>query len=202
MKCLLTIGGELDLPIFQTGKERLYRLILAPEISRVSRQLCPSSLLKADLSTAAKGTSSSDLCKPPTPQPPYRIVEPGQLIYAQLLPSMTIEGYTLGREDSSHWLDPSLSEEAWPTVPRPAVVLEVSKDWRNKFIVKLAPIARRQLGQSVAQVLLTADENSRETDVAMVLGSSWPLDAIWSYTLVGTATFTCSPDQVRISLVS
>jgi len=126
MKCLLTIGGELDSLIFQTGEERLYRLILAPEISRVSRRLCPSSILKADLSTAAKGTSS-DLCKPPTPQPPYCIVEPGQLIYTQLLPCMTIEGYTLGREDPSHWLDPSLSEEAWPTVPRPAVVLEVSK---------------------------------------------------------------------------
>jgi hypothetical protein len=45
-------------------------------------------------------------------------------------------GYTI--EDSSGYMDPSLCDDVWPTVPRPAVVLQVWKDWRGKS--KVAPI--------------------------------------------------------------
>ena len=115
---------------------------------------------------------------------------------------MTIEGYTFGKRDSSYWLDPSLSEEAWPTVARQAVVLQVSQDWRGKLVVKLAPITRRRLGDSVPKVLLAADGDSPEADAtATVLGSAWPQEATWCYTFMHTATFTCNPDQVRTSLV-
>lgn len=115
---------------------------------------------------------------------------------------MTIEGYTFGRRDSSYWLDPSLSEEAWPTVPRPAVVLQVSQDWRGKSVVKLTPITCRRLGDSVPKVLLAVDGYSEEAEAAAtVLGSAWPQKATWCYTFMHTATFTCNPDQVRTYLV-
>jgi hypothetical protein len=153
------------------------------------------------LSTLGKYTSS-DPCRPTAPQPPPCIVKPGQLIYAQLLPRTTIEGYTFGRGDSLNLLDPSLSEEAWPTVPRPAVVVQVSRNWRSKIVVKLAPITRRKLGDSMAQVLLTAGGDSGGTELATVLCSGWPQDSTWSYTFMHSAIFTCNPDQVRTSLIS
>ncbi|OAX41047.1 hypothetical protein K503DRAFT_780972 [Rhizopogon vinicolor AM-OR11-026] len=53
------------------------------------------------------------------------IVRPDQLIYVQLLPGISIEDYTVGQGDPSYWLDPSLSDQAWPTVPLPAVVLRL-----------------------------------------------------------------------------
>jgi hypothetical protein len=114
---------------------------------------------------------------------------------------MTVEGYTFGRGDSSYWLDPSLSEVAWPTVPRPAVVLQVSRNWRGKVIVKLAPITRRQLDDSVPHVLLAADGDSREIKVATVSGSGWLQGATWAYTFMHTASFTCNPDQVGQFLI-
>lgn len=89
MKRLFTIGGELDSPIFQAGKELLYWLILAPERS------WPKVL---DLISAS-------------PQPPYCIVEPGQLIYAQLLPRMTIE---VGRTHRTGWTHRSLQKHGPP----------------------------------------------------------------------------------------
>jgi serine/threonine protein kinase len=88
------------------------------------------------------------------------IVELGQLIYAQVLPRMTIEGYTISQQDSSNWLDPSLCDEEWPAMPRPAVVLKVWNDWRGKSLIKVAPITCRKLYHCTNKALLTADENS------------------------------------------
>jgi len=128
---------------------------------------------------------------------PFHAVEPGQLIYVQLMPRITIEGYTIGQGDSSYWLDPTLSDEAWPTVPLPAIVLEVKGDWWGKSVVTVAPITRRRLGESVTKVLLTADGRCEEPDTAIVLGSDWPQDPIWCYSNIVSKSFLCDPDQVR-----
>ncbi|OAX43421.1 kinase-like protein [Rhizopogon vinicolor AM-OR11-026] len=134
----------------------------------------------------------------PSPPPSSHIVQPGQLIYAQLLPRTTIEGYTIGQRDSSYWPDPSLSDEAWLTVPLPAVVLEVRKDWRGKSVVKVAPITRRRTGESTIKFLLSADKESSEPDIAIVLGPGWLRDPAWCYSFMRLNSFLCDPDQHEI----
>jgi casein kinase I family protein HRR25 len=141
---------------------------------------------------------TSHLSKFLASKPPLSIFEPGQLIYAQLLPRMTIEGYTISRADP-YWLDPSLSDEKWPTVPRPAVVLQVSKNWRGKSVLEVAPITRCQLGAPATKILLTSDEQARGSDAATVSGTGWPQDSTWCYVFLRTNTFICNPDQVRLS---
>jgi hypothetical protein len=84
-------------------------------------------------------------------------------------------------------------------VPRPAVVLQVSRNWRGNVVVKLAPITCRQLGDLVARVLLAADGDFGETEVATVSGGGWPEEVTWAYTFMHTATFSCNPDEVRPS---
>jgi hypothetical protein len=100
-------------------------------------------------SCAGNITLDRNLTKAPRP---VCVIEPGQLIYAQLLPRITVKDYTLVRGDPSHR---SLSDEAWSTVPRPAVVLRVSRSLRSKIIVDLALITRRHLDDSVVKVLLS-----------------------------------------------
>jgi hypothetical protein len=95
-------------------------------------------------------------------------------------------------------LDPSLSDEAWPTVPLPTVVLEVQTDRHGKSIVTLAPLTRRRTGESTVEVLLTADEESRESDTAIVLGSGWVQDPHWCYYFIRPNTFLCDTDRVRL----
>ncbi|OJA15499.1 hypothetical protein AZE42_08257 [Rhizopogon vesiculosus] len=134
----------------------------------------------------------------PSPPPSSHIVQPGQLIYAQLLPRTTIEGYTIGQRDSSYWSDLSLSDESWPTVPLPAVVLEVRKDWRGKSVVKVAPITRRRTGESTIKFLRSDDKKSSEPDTAIVLGPGWPRDPAWCYSFMRLNSFLCDPDQHEI----
>src|SRR5882757_2567973 len=73
---------------------------------------------------------------------------------------MTIGGYTIGQGDSSYWSDPSFSDQAWPTVPPPAIVLQAYRDSDSgKFVVKLALITRRRTGVSMTKFYLRMTRN-------------------------------------------
>ncbi|KAG1741568.1 uncharacterized protein EDB91DRAFT_1081827 [Suillus paluster] len=53
-------------------------------------------------------------------------------------------------------------------------------------------------GASTPKVLLTTDEESRELDIAIVLGSGWLQDPTWCYSVTHTNPFLFDPDQREI----
>ncbi|OAX38887.1 hypothetical protein K503DRAFT_129391 [Rhizopogon vinicolor AM-OR11-026] len=64
--------------------------------------------------------------KLPARPPLSHIVQSSQLIYVQLLPRITIEGYTIDQGDF-HWLDVSFSDHAQPTALSAVVANILSK---------------------------------------------------------------------------
>ncbi|KIM74543.1 hypothetical protein PILCRDRAFT_828099 [Piloderma croceum F 1598] len=119
-------------------------------------------------------------------------VELGQLVYVQVLPRMTIEGYTARALDPSYWDDPSLSGEEWRTSIIPAIILQISQVENGaRHIIKAIPLRRGPSSIDVAQdaVPLRVNDMSIPTDALS------PLEDIYCYSFLRVDTFVCDPDQ-------
>ncbi|KAG1744480.1 hypothetical protein EDB19DRAFT_1906728 [Suillus lakei] len=62
-------------------------------------------------------------------------------------------------------------DQSRSTVPLPALVLQVGEDWCRKLVVKIALIARRESDAPATKILLAADKEFGEPDIATALGS-------------------------------
>ncbi|KAJ6614633.1 hypothetical protein B0H10DRAFT_1950597 [Mycena sp. CBHHK59/15] len=106
---------------------------------------------------------------PSSSPPPFKTkhdspIRPGQLVYARLLPKISIEGYTI--QSQAHppaWQDPTLSDAARPTTFLPAVVLDTSG--KGKWTVKLAALTRRELDAGVVKMQVHGDTSSAQVRV-------------------------------------
>lgn len=78
------------------------------------------------------------------------------------------------------------------------MVLHVSRNWRGKYLVKLAHITRRELNDSVPQVLLAGGENSWKPEVATVSGGGWFQGTVWCYACKPAIALVCDPDQTQV----
>jgi len=118
-------------------------------------------------------------------------VELGQLVYVQVLPRMTIEGYTARTIDPSYWDDPSLSGEEWRTSIIPAIVLQIKQFKAGaRQSIKVIPLSRGPLLIDARHAVPLQIE-----DTSMLL----TLPDVYCYSLPGVYTFVCDPDQVGAS---
>jgi hypothetical protein len=120
-------------------------------------------------------------------------VEIGQLVYVQLLPRLTIEGYTARAVDPSYWHDPSLSGEAWQMSMIPAVVLQITQvDDGARHVIKVVSLMRGSPSVDRIQnaVPLPVKDMSIPPDTLPLL------EDVYCYAFPRVNTFVCNPDQV------
>jgi hypothetical protein len=124
--------------------------------------------------------------------------EPGQLVYLQILPRISIEGRSSQAGDLSYWHDLDLSTDYWITKPRPAAILESSVDTGGYHRIKVIPIRQ---GPPVADAAMCnavriADAPSTLTNDILV--PDWPLDDTYCYVFPCPDIFVSVP-EVNIS---
>jgi len=145
--------------------------------------------------TASGGTPHSPLTSAKPEKNPPCPVELGQLVYVQLLPRMTIEGYTARANDPSYYDNPSLSGEEWQMSMLPAVVLGVTQvDDGARHIIKVVPLVRGPPSIDAAQdsVSLPIQDMLIPTDAFS------SLEDVYCYSFPRVNTFVCDPDQDAI----
>ncbi|KAJ6627617.1 kinase-like domain-containing protein [Mycena sp. CBHHK59/15] len=156
-----------------------------------------SQLVKFPLPTTGRPESKVTPSIPPLKSTHDSPVRPGQLVYARLLVRASIEGYTIFQAHPSSWfLDPSLSETAWPTTFLPAVVLDTSRDWRGRWHTKLAAMTRCEpdTGATKMHVHGGAEDASGGQVPVLVSGEGWPAGDVWCVTYVRNV-FVWTPSQ-------
>lgn len=135
------------------------------------------------------------------PPPP---VETGQLVIAQLLSAMSIEGFSAqaGHEESFIH-DTSLTSQEWSTLPRPGIVIDVEWDSQAQLyyftIFAISRLRERTGVSNPLQVpILGANPVDRNlSDPVISIEPSWPLDHSYCYAYKDPPTFYCLPSQVR-----
>lgn len=140
---------------------------------------------------------------PPPPNLPEpittRLTEPGQLVYVQVLPRTTIEGYSSQAGDPSYWHDPDLSTDYWITRPRPAIVLDTSFSACGYHSIKVAPIRRGPpvadpMTGSVVKIVNTPYTTGSD-DIHIL---HWPLDDTFCYAFPCPDTFVIIPQETDV----
>ncbi|KAJ6627612.1 kinase-like domain-containing protein, partial [Mycena sp. CBHHK59/15] len=156
-----------------------------------------SQLVKFPLPTTGRPESKVTPSLPPLKSTHDSPVRPGQLVYARLLVRASIEGYTISQAHPSSWfLDPSLSETAWPTTFLPAVVLDTSRDWRGRWHTKLAAMTRCEPDTGATKMCVhgSAEDASGGQVPVLVSGEGWPAGDVWCVTYVRNV-FVWTPSQ-------
>jgi hypothetical protein len=128
------------------------------------------------------------------------IVQPGQLVYVQLLPRLTIEGYTAQAGDPSYWHNPDLSARYFPTKVRPAVVLQVLLDTNGYYTIRVVAIGRRRppipaIGSAIRITDKISDSNA-------VIIPGWPVEDAYCYAFPRSAKFVLDPHVRLISYMA
>jgi hypothetical protein len=127
-----------------------------------------------------------------TKLPQKCIVQPGQLVYVQLLPGLTIEGYSSQAGDPSYWHNPELSAGYFPTKARPAIVLQISLDAKGYYTIWVVAIRKRQ--PPIGSAVKITDKISDSNDIVI---TDWPLEDTYCYAFPRSARFVLDP-QVRL----
>jgi hypothetical protein len=137
-----------------------------------------------------------------TPALQQRIVEPGQLVYVQLLQRMTIEGFSSQADDPSYWHNPDLSARHWPAGVRPAVVLKTSSDAEGCHTIKVVAIGRRHspVPAAVGSPVRITDKTAPAQNDTITVVPDWPLEDMYCYAFPRSATFVLDP-QVKLTLL-
>ncbi|KAF8595462.1 kinase-like protein [Ceratobasidium sp. AG-I] len=138
------------------------------------------------------------------PLPP---VETGQLVIAQIMSAMSIEGYSAqAGHEKSYIHDTSLDSREWITLPRPGVVIGVEWDQQVQlYYFTIVAISKRQAETGVSNIpkVPIIGPNSADggsSDSAMSTEPSWPLDHSYCYVFKDPAMFYCLPSQAPISV--
>lgn len=100
-------------------------------------------------------------------------MQPGEIVYVELLPRISIEGYTGRAGDASYWNDPELSTEYWNTKARPAIILEA-----NQHGLRVVPITLKQpVGTKVVKITNLTSEYDENT----IFLPGWPFKTAYAY---------------------
>ena len=74
----------------------------------------------------------------------------GDLVFVQIKPRTSAEGYTLAENNSSYLVDPTLSGEFWKCPFRPAVILSTSKKKEGRYAFLLVPLTTASLEGAIS----------------------------------------------------
>lgn len=138
-----------------------------------------------------------------TPTQPLPPVEIGDLVVTQLMPAVSIEGYSAqaGHEES-YIHDTSLTLQEWTTLPRPGVVIDVGwNDQARLYHFTVVAISQRQqetetLDLPKVPVLGPRSADKNPGDAMLEVKPNWPLEHSYCYVFKNPSTFYCLPSQV------
>jgi hypothetical protein len=120
--------------------------------------------------------------------------EPGQLVYLQILPRISIEGRSSQAGDLSYWHDPDLSTDYWITKPRPAVILESSLDAGGYHTIKVISIRQGPPVADAAMCNAVRIVDAPSTLTKDILVPDWPLDDTYCYVFPCPDIFVSVPE--------
>jgi hypothetical protein len=112
---------------------------------------------------------------------------PGDLVFVQIEPRTSVEGYTLAENNSSYFVDPTLSGEFWKCPFRPAVILSANKKREGRYAFFLVPLTTSPLEGAISL---------KEIDIS--LPSS--LSNLSAYVFPRAIEILCLPSQVSIQI--
>ncbi|KAF8595250.1 kinase-like protein [Ceratobasidium sp. AG-I] len=143
---------------------------------------------------------SDSLTRPPPP------VEVGQLVVAQVMSAVSIEGYSAqaGHEES-YIHDTSLTAQEWSTLPKPGVVIEVGWDTQARlYCFTLVAIGRPQQGAgtldlATVPVLGSGSGDTKLGDAIISVEPNWPLEDSYCYAFKNPTRFYCLPSQLPVT---
>ena len=104
-------------------------------------------------------TSSSEIVTNPNATPFHLTIAstskdcpatPGDLVFFQIEPRISVEGYTLAENNSSYLVDPTLSGEFWKCPFCPAVILSTNKKKAGRYAFLLVPLTTSSLEGAVS----------------------------------------------------
>ena len=113
---------------------------------------------------------------------------PENLVLVQINLQTSVEGYTLQQENSSYWLDPSLSRESWKSPFRLAVILSTTEKEQGHHSLLVVPLTKLTPGDALSLKKIGVD------------GLPDSLSNLSAYVFPRSTEIRCFPTQVRISI--
>ncbi|KAF8593846.1 kinase-like protein [Ceratobasidium sp. AG-I] len=137
------------------------------------------------------------------PSPP---VEIGQLIVAQVMSAVSIEGCSAqAGHEGSYIHDTSLTSQEWSTLPKPGVVIDVGWDSRARlYNFTLVAVGQPQQGIGALDlpnvpIVGPKSGDTKLGDAILSVEPNWPLEHSYCYAFKNPVTFYCLPSQVPIT---
>ena len=112
---------------------------------------------------------------------------PGDLVFVQIEPRTSVEGYTLAENNSSYLVDPTLSGEFWKCPFRPAVILSTSKKKEGRYTFLLVPLTTASLEGAISL---------KEIDIGLPVS----LSNLSAYVFPRAIEILCLPSQVSLQI--
>ena len=112
---------------------------------------------------------------------------PGDLVFVQIEPRTSVEGYTLAENNSSYLVDPTLSGEFWKCPFRPAAILSTSKKKEGRYTFLLVPLTTASLEGAISL---------KEIDIGLPVS----LSNLSAYVFPRAIEILCLPSQVSLQI--
>ena len=133
-----------------------------------------------------------------TPEKTEPPLSPGQIICCQIDPRTSVEGYSARAGNPEFQRDANLTRQSWNTAIRPAVVLEVKREYPGPWVVQVASIGQGDpnlLGDEVTFVPISPSRANGN----VVPSPAWPVPNTYCYVFMYPTIFRCYPGEVLYS---
>ena len=112
---------------------------------------------------------------------------PEDLVFVQIEPRTSVEGYTLAENNTSYLVDPTLSGEFWKCPFRPAVILSTNKKKAGRYAFLLVSLTTSSLEDAISL---------KEIDI----GLPNSLSNLSAYVFPRAIEIYCLPSQVSFQI--